>query len=86
MTSEANAILEVFREKGLKADGFVHFTDFGSAIVWEAGFVRDEPVREAMERLISGGYLVEFNAGLRLTQKGEAALYPPGDQTGAPHD
>jgi hypothetical protein len=45
MTREARRILEVFRSRGIRAGGFVQFTDFGDAIVWEGGYVRDEAGR-----------------------------------------
>jgi hypothetical protein len=43
MTAKAERILDSFRVRGLHAGDFIHFTDFGDAIVWEADFVRDEP-------------------------------------------
>jgi hypothetical protein len=76
MTPEASKILDAFRSRGMRAGAFVHFTDFGDAIVWEAGFVRDESVlRQALRELIAGGYVVEMNAGLELSEAGEKHLY-----------
>lgn len=70
MTPEARQILEVFRSRDLGAGGFVHATDFGSALVWKDGFVRDESVRQALQFLIDGEYVLQMNAGLELTAKG----------------
>lgn len=75
LTQEARRILDVFRARGLPAGGFVDFTEFGDAIVWEAGFVRDEHVRQALAMLVAGGYVVEMNAGLQLSERGERSLY-----------
>jgi hypothetical protein len=70
MEPEARAILEVFGERGLGSTEFIHFTDFGEAIVWEDGFVDNKRTRDALTQLIEGGYVVELMAGLELTQKG----------------
>ena len=48
MRNEARKILNVFHERGAQAGDFIDFTDFGDAIVWEGGFVRDEAVRDAL--------------------------------------
>ncbi len=75
MTPEAQRILEVFQARGIKAGGYIHPADFGDAIIWEAGFVRDEPARKALSALFSEGYLVEHNAAFELTDRGEKHLY-----------
>jgi hypothetical protein len=75
MSPEAEGILNVFRSKSLKADAFVKFWDFGDAIVWKDGFVRDEGVRQALTELNDQGYTIEHNAALQLTAKGAQHLY-----------
>jgi hypothetical protein len=72
MTQESQKILQVLKTKGRGDDNFVHFTEFGDAIVWEAGFVKDEEVRQAIHYLTENGYVIEFSAGLGLTEKGKA--------------
>lgn len=67
---EAIAILQVFLDKGCKTDDIIHFTDFGDAIVWEAGSITAQDTRLALHELIEGQYLVEYNAGLGITAKG----------------
>ena len=74
MAPDARQILEVFRSKGLRAGGFIGFNDFGDAIVWEQGFVRDESVRQGLAHLIDEELVLEMCAGLQLTPKGESAL------------
>jgi hypothetical protein len=74
MTREALRILEVFAERGLGAGDHIHPADFDDAIVWEEGFVRDEPVRQALGHLFQNNYLIEYHAALELTAKGEAYL------------
>ena len=71
MSPEAKRTLEVLKLKGRGKDNFVDFTEFGDAMVWEAGFVRDETVRRAINYLNEGGYIIEFSAGLCLTKKGK---------------
>ena len=73
MSSEAQNILQVLKTKGRGNDNFVHFTEFGDAIVWEAGFVKDEVVRQAIRYLTENGYVIEFSVGLGLTERGKAA-------------
>lgn len=75
MTREAQRILEVFRSRGIRVGAFIHFTEFGDAIVWDGGFVRDEAVREALAFLANEGYVIELNAGLELTASGEREAY-----------
>jgi hypothetical protein len=75
MTREAERILSVFGERrAVKPGDLVGLSDFGEAIVWEDGFVRDEDVREALRLLFSEGSLVEANVALVLTEKGAAWL------------
>jgi hypothetical protein len=74
ITPEAERILGVFRERGIRAGGFVHFTDFGEAIQWESGFIRDEAVRHAVRLLVDEQYVVEMPAGLELAQRGDKYL------------
>jgi hypothetical protein len=75
MTAEADRILDCFRVRGLHAGAFVHFTDFGDAIVWEGGFVRDEPVRRALVILMEQGHVREMPTGLELTEGGARQIY-----------
>ena len=76
MSPEAKCILDVFRSRDIRVGGFIFFTDFGGAIVWEGGSVRDEPVREALRFLTHERYLSETEAGLELAQPGHEYLYP----------
>jgi hypothetical protein len=71
MSPEADKVLGVFRDRGLRSGAQIHPADFGDAIVWEAGFVRDEPVRRALAELFENGYLVEYSAAFELTKTGE---------------
>ena len=71
MTPEARSILAVFQSQGSRAGDFIHFTDFGDAIVWKDGFIRDEAVRLGLAWLLDKEYLVELNEGLELTASGE---------------
>jgi hypothetical protein len=71
MSPEADKILGVFRDRGLRSGAQIHPADFGDAIVWEAGFVRDEPVRRALAELFENGYLVECSAAFELAKTGE---------------
>ena len=75
MSPEADQILEVFQNRGLRSGAMIHPADFGDAIVWEAGFVRDEPVRHALAEPFENGYLVEHDAAFELTQAGEQRIY-----------
>ena len=75
MTPEARCILDVFRSRGIRAGGMIHYIEFGDAIIWEGGFVRDAPVREALAWLFAGTYLVEHNAALELTEQGDREIY-----------
>jgi hypothetical protein len=71
---EALAILQVFKDKGCKEDDFVHYTDFGDAIIWEAGFIKLEETRCGLRELIDGQYVIEHSAGLAITASGLNAL------------
>ena len=75
MTPEGQRILEVFQVRGIKAGGRIHPTDFGDAIIWEVGGIRDEPVRKALLDLFTEGYLIDLNAAFELTDRGEQHLY-----------
>jgi hypothetical protein len=74
MTSEAIAILQAFRNKRLGPGSFIAFWDFGDAIVWEAGSVKDDETRKGLQFLMEEGYVNEMNAGLELTEKGAQFL------------
>lgn len=74
MTPEAELILGVFRERGLRAGGRIRPADFGDAIVWEGGFVRDESVLDALAYLFSEGFLLEHAEALELTERGATYL------------
>lgn len=71
----ARKILNCFHERGLRSGGMIHPANFGDAVVWEAGFIRDEEVRQAWAEIISKGYVREHNAALELTLKGQQFLY-----------
>jgi hypothetical protein len=75
MSPEADKILGAFRDRGLRAGALLHPADFGDAIIWEAGFVRDEPVRRALAELLQNGYLIEHQAAIELTKTGEQYIY-----------
>jgi hypothetical protein len=75
MTPEAQRILDVFRTRELRAGAMIHPAEFGDAVIWKDGFVRDEPVRQALALLFSKGYLLEYNAAFELTESGERYLY-----------
>lgn len=75
MRPEADRILQVFRARGLRAGSRIHPADFGEAIVWDRGFVRDEPVRQALAELFEAGYLIEFMNAFELTESGERHVF-----------
>ncbi|WP_433966792.1 hypothetical protein [Tunturiibacter gelidiferens] len=75
LTPAAKRILGCFRKRELQAGGMIHPADFGDSIIWEAGFIRDEEVRQAWADITSKGYVTEHNAALELTKKGEQFLY-----------
>jgi len=66
---EAIAILQVFIDRGFKEEDIIHFTDFGDAIVWEGGSIK-EGTRNGLQQLVEGQYVIEYNAGLGITAKG----------------
>jgi hypothetical protein len=70
----AFAILRVFKERGVGEGGFMHFDDFGKVLRMEAGHVKHENQRVALQYLKDFGYVDELNTGLELTAKGAAAL------------
>jgi len=76
MHYRAQQILDVFRSRQLREGGFVDWTDFGSAIVWTSGFIEDEDIRAGLRELIDDGYVIEANAGLILSRKGERTISP----------
>lgn len=80
MSPEADEILDVYRARGLRAGTRIHPADFGDAIVWERGFVRHEPVRQALAELFEGGYLIEYEAAFELTDKGEQRIHESGNR------
>lgn len=66
-------ILQEFRRRDLGAGDMIEQWDFGDAIVWENGFVRDDEVRAALQVLIDNGLLIEHAAAFELTEAGDAA-------------
>ena len=83
MTPEATAILNVFRSRKLGSGAFIHVTDFGDALVWEAGSIKDERSREALKYLTENGYLIEMVDGSeQLTEKGAESAATHGVETG----
>ena len=70
----AMSIMRVFKRKGLHAGDFIKFTDFGGALRWDAGHMRDEDQREGLRELSEHGLVVETSAGLELTARGEKSL------------
>lgn len=75
MSPEAQKILGGFQERGLRSGSHIHPADFGEAIVWQGGFIRDEPVRLAVVELLENGYLIEYAAAFELTELGDRYLY-----------
>ena len=41
---------------------------------WEAGYIKHDVQREALTALVDGGYVVELNSGLELTDRGARSL------------
>lgn len=70
----ARAIMLVFKSQGARAGGFVHYSDFGKALRWEAGYIKHDSQREALAALVERGYVLELNSGLELTDRGAASL------------
>jgi hypothetical protein len=83
MTPEAQRILDVFNTRNLKAGATIHPTEFGDAVVWKDGYVRDEPVRMALAFLFKEGYLIEHLAAFELTKRGAEYLYKAQAKYGA---
>ena len=80
VTREAKWILDVFRKGKLGRGGVLHLREFGHALVWEAGFVSDQAVREALAYLFAEGFLRQHHTAFELTEKGWAyvsGLTPP---------
>lgn len=74
LRQEAIAILQVFIDRGCKIGDIIQFTDFGGAIVWDAGYVSSEDIRLGLQELIEGQYVIDHNAGLGITEKGFEAV------------
>lgn len=75
MQAEAERILEVFRKRGLHAGGMIPWTEFGDAVIWKDGCVRDASVREGLAYLSKHGYLLEHENALELSEKGSTHVY-----------
>jgi hypothetical protein len=75
MTPEADCILGVFKARGLRVGTSIHPAEFGDAIIWSEGYIRDEPVRKALAFLFDAGYLIEHAAAFELSRHGDAYLY-----------
>ena len=67
-------ILRVFKTKDVGEGGFLHFDDFGNALVIEGGYPKHDMQRNALMYLRNKGYINEGDAGLELTEKGAKAL------------
>lgn len=70
----ARAIMLVFKSLGTRPGGFVHYSEFGKALRWEAGHVKHDNQREALAALVERGYVLELNSGLELTDRGAKSL------------
>lgn len=70
----ARAIMLVFKNAQTRAGGFVNYAEFGSALRWEAGYIKHDNQREALAELVERGYVNELNSGLELTEKGARSL------------
>jgi hypothetical protein len=69
MSPQADQLLQVFKDRGLLAESFIGFTDFGDALVWDSGAIADEGQRSALKMLCEQDYLIEYNAGLKLSKR-----------------
>ena len=69
----------MFKARSLRSGAQIPQWDFGDAIVWEGGLVRDEGVRQALRELFENGYLIEYSAAFELTVKGDLFLYGSGE-------
>jgi len=83
MTPEAQRILDVFKARNLQAGARIHPAEFGDAVIWKAGHIRDEPVREALGLLFKEGYLIEYGAAFELTKRGADHLSKAQSKHGA---
>jgi hypothetical protein len=83
MTPEAQRVLDVFKSRSLRAGAKIHPAEFGDAVVWKDGYVRDEAVREALAFLFKEGYLVEYAAAFEMTKRGAEHLYKAQSKHGA---
>jgi hypothetical protein len=79
MRPEAEKILAVFKARRLSSGAQIPQSDFGDAIVWEGGFIRDDVVREALTELVENGYLIASSAAFELTEKGALFVYGSGE-------
>ena len=70
LRSESIAILQVFLDKGCAEGDIIHFTDFGSAILWADGQISEEGIRSGLQELVEGKYVNEYLTGLGITAKG----------------
>jgi hypothetical protein len=70
LRSESIAILQVFLNKGCTEGDIIHFTDFGSAIVWADTSINEEGIYSGLRELVDGEYVTEYSAGLGITAKG----------------
>ncbi len=75
MRPEAERILDVYSQRGLHSGSTIAPYDFGEVIVWEAGVVRDDDVREGLAELFESGFLIEHLAAFELTADGELHAY-----------
>lgn len=82
LSPAALKILNCFRERGLHNGEMIKHWDFGDAVIWEAGFIRDAEVHHAWGTLGDNGYVIEYDAALKLTELGERFLY--GDSATTP--
>jgi hypothetical protein len=78
MSPEAKRILEVFKAAGKRAGESVMPWDFGDAIIWENGHIRDEAVRLGFVELLEEKYIFEHPIGIELTDIGDDLLYGEG--------
>ncbi len=82
LSPEAARILHTFAKRNLHAGDIIRWTDFGDAVVWEGGFIRDAAVRDGLTQLLEADLVIEFNAALGLTPAGEHAAYAGTEGTG----
>ena len=70
----AERVLRVFADRGLAAGALINFWDFSGALTWKDGFLDDEHERLALVELVERGLVIEYEAGLELTELGASAL------------